>query len=146
MKHRKLVIFILSCTVAAQAGECKSDNFDNLKRTVHRIIETGITTGWDDKLLSRSGDMTALAIVKALPDAELTKPNTIPSVLDVLYGSFSCVFRCVESASDREPRLTLLLLDHLREHASGQLRTRVEETTKFVLQQTYKVRLDTHVK
>ena len=90
--------------------------------------------------------MTALAIVKAVPDAELTKPNTIPQVLDVLYGSFSCIFRCVESASDREPRLTLLLLDHLREHASGQLRTRVEETKKFVLQETYKVRLDTHIK
>ena len=145
MRHCKPFIFVAFYTFSAFAATCKPDDFsslDNLKETVQRVIDAGITTGWDDKLLSRSGDMAALALVKVLPDAELTTPDKIARVLDVIHLSFSCLDRCVESCSNRQPRLTLLLLDHLHEHSTGRLRARVEETRKFVLHESYRVWLD----
>jgi hypothetical protein len=145
MRHCKPFIFVAFCTCSVFEATCKPDDFsplDNLKETVHRVVEAGTITGSDDKLLSRSGDMAALAVVKALPDAELTTPDNIARVLDVVHLSFSCLDRCVESCSDRQPRLTLLLLDHLHQHSTGRLRARVEDTRKFVLRESYRVWLD----
>jgi len=146
MRLWTLFIIVFVCTDSAFAGICKSsDDFSSLdavKATVRRIIETGGITGWDDKLLNRSGDMAALAIVKTMPDAELTKPDKSERVLDVLRLSFSCLDRCVKSCSDQEPQLTLLLLDHLRENSKGPLRAKIEETRKFVIQESDRLWLD----
>lgn len=88
------------------------------------------------KALNRSGDMVALAIVKVVPDDQLVKAETIKRVLLVVNESFPCLARCVEACSNRQPRLTLLLLDHLRDHSRGDLRKEVEVTRRYVLKET----------
>lgn len=146
MKTRHLLLPVVFWAVAANAQNCKPDDFsklDSLKESVRTVIITGFFIGWEEKAWCRSGDLVALAIVKAIPDAELTKPDAMPRVLQVLEVSFSCIGTCIEVCSDREPRLTLLLLDHLHEHSSGVLRKRVEKTRKFVRDKSHEYQHDT---
>ncbi len=131
-----LLAFHIGC---CSAQDCKPDDFtsiDNLEASVRRVIEEHGYTGWDDKIFGRSGDLTALALLKVYSIADLTRPEMIPQVLTILRLSFSCISRCVESCSNREPRLTSLLLEYLHEHSSGHLREQVEDTEKFVQQQS----------
>lgn len=148
MKHFMIIAMMLVWAMSSRAEDCKPDDFssfNNVKEAVRGVIQKGMLTGFDDKLLSRSGDMTALAILKTIPDAELTKSDTIPRVLDLLRLSFSCLSRCVETCSDREPRVTLLLLDHLHEVSKRRVRKQVEEIRKLVLHESYKVWPDTPI-
>jgi hypothetical protein len=139
MKSCNLVIFVGLCATAAFGADCKPDDyasFEDLKSTVRRVITTGAITGWDDKAFNRAGDMAALAIVKVVPDEELAKPEFARNVLDVLRESFSCIGRCVQACSDREPAVALLLIYHLREISESSLHKDIEDTRKFVLRQT----------
>jgi len=150
MKWYAVFTIVVLCVASASSETCKITEdfspFNDVRDSVQRVIQKGIMTGWDDKRLSRSGDMSALAIVKAIPDKELVSPDKVPLVLDVLRTSFACLSRCVESCSDRQPRITLLLLDHLRDNSSGDLRMQVEEMRKYILQQSIGVWLDSPVR
>jgi hypothetical protein len=108
----------------------------NLTEMARRVIETGAYTGWDEKAFERAGDLGSIAIVRALPQDGSVNPVQMRSVLLLVRESFSCLDRCVQSSDDKEPRVTLLLLEHLREHGPPDTRSDVEEVQTFVLKQT----------
>ena len=58
------------------------------------------------------------------------------TVLLLVCVSFWCLDRCVQSSDDTEPRVTLLLLEHLREQGSPDTQSDIEEVQTFVLKQT----------
>ena len=134
-----LLPVILLVALVASAQDCKPDDFSSfaeVKDAVRRFTTEHIYTGWDDKAFGRSGDMAAVAIVRVIPDSEMTSPDTLKEVLSILRLAFSCPSRCVTACSDRRPRVTLLLLEHLRNSTSGKMQSEIDETKKFISQQS----------
>jgi hypothetical protein len=118
--------------------DCKPDgssSFKKLKESVRRVATTSTYTGWDDKAFSRSGDLASLAVLQSLSEAEMASPETLKGVLVILRTAFACPHRCVNAIGDREPKVTLLLLEHLHSRAGRKARSSIDETKRFVLQQ-----------
>ena len=108
----------------------------NLTKMARRVIESGAYTGWDEKVFVRAGDLGSVAIARALPQESPVNPMQMRSVLLLVRVSFSCLDRCVQSSDDKEPRVTLLLLAHLRTQGPPDTQSDIEEVQAFVLKQT----------
>lgn len=82
-------------------------------------------------------DLGSVAIVRALPKDSPMSPMQIRCILLLIRTLFDCPDVCVQSADDKEPKVTLLLLEHLREHESpdAQSDTEIEEVQTFVMRQ-----------
>lgn len=99
------------------------------------LVTTGAYTGWDDKMFSRSGDLVSVAVLQSVSDTEMASPERFELVLLVLRTAFTCPHRCVHADGDEQPRVTLLLLDHLRNVTSPATRSKIDEVEKFVAEQ-----------
>jgi len=136
-----LLLLAMSFVVFANAQDwqdCKPEgsySFTELKDSVHSMTTGGFYTGWHEKAFNRSGDLAALAILQTLNDTDMESPETLKRVLLVLRSAFACPHRCVNATGDRQPRVTLLLLEHLHSHAGRKMQSSIDETEKFVLQQ-----------
>jgi len=146
MKARHLLpLAILPLIIAASAQDwqhCKPDgsySFAEVKDSVRRVVTSHIYTGWDEKAFNRSGDLVPLALVQTLTDKEMISPKTLEEVLSILRAAFACTSRCITAPSDCEPRLALLLLEHLHNNASEKMQTNIDETKKFIIQQARRV-------
>ena len=146
MKARHVLpLAILPLIIAASAQDwqhCKPDgsySFAEVKDSVRRVVTSHIYTGWDEKAFNRSGDLVSLALVQTLTDKEMISPKTLEEVLSILRAAFACTSRCITAPSDREPRLALLLLEHLHNNASEKMQTNIDETKKFIIQQARRV-------
>ena len=110
-----------------------SYSFKQVKGAVRRVTTTHIFTSWDDKAFSGSGDLVSVAILQTLDDSEIMSSRTLHEVLSIIRNAFACPSRCVTSASDRQPRVTLLLLEHMYNSATGIAQSEIDETKKYVL-------------
>lgn len=132
-------ILVVALSASGQDWQdCKSDgsySFADAKESVRRQTHDGISLGLDDKIISRSGDLASVAILQTLSDEELTSQKTLKQVLSLLRTAFACPHRCVSAIGDRQPRVTLLLLEHLHSSTHGSVRSDIEETRKFILRQ-----------
>jgi hypothetical protein len=125
--------------LVASAQDCKPDEVGTLpylKSAVHRVTKDRMYTGWDDKAFSRAGDLAAVAILQALPEGEFASHDTLKEVLSILRLAFGCPSRCVTEPGNRQPNVTLLLLEHLHNRTQGSTQAEIDETRKYVLQQT----------
>lgn len=135
-----LLVAMLPATISASAQDwqhCKTDgsySFTEVKDTVRRVTTSHIVTSWDDKAFNRSGDLVSLAIVQTLTDKEMTSPRTLQEVLSIIREAFACPARCVTAPSDRQPAITLLLLEHLHNSTSGEMQSKIDEMKKVILQ------------
>jgi hypothetical protein len=139
--HLCFLVFLFGA-IAVSGQDSKPDDFvmfDRVKDAVRRTILESTETGWDLKILGRSGDLVAIAIVKTIPESELLSPSKLKWVLGVLREAFGCPSRCVESPGNRQPSVTLLLLEHLRNHAMAKSQSEIDKTTEFIVQQTRSV-------
>ena len=135
------VAAILPASMYSQ--ECQSNsptqlvNLTHLAQMARRVIESGAYTGWDEKAFVRAGDLGSVAIARALPKDSPITLLQIRSVLLLVRMSFECLDVCVQSEDDKEPRVTLLLLQQLREHGSPdtQSDSEIEKVQTFVLRQ-----------
>jgi hypothetical protein len=117
---------------------CKPDgsySFEELKGSVRSARNLHGYSGWDEKAFSRAGDLTAVAILQTLDDAEMKSPEAINDVLLVLHLAFQCPHHCVPAIGDQQPRVTLLLLEHLQHTASRRMQPKIEETKQYILRQ-----------
>jgi hypothetical protein len=128
-----LAVALLSTPMYSQ--ECGSQQLVSLTEMARRVIEVGYYTGWDSKAYNRAGDLGSVAIVRAMPNNSPVSPTQIRLLLTLVRESFSCLDRCVQSSDDKVPRVTLLLLEHLREHGSPDTQSDIEEVQTFVLKQ-----------
>jgi hypothetical protein len=142
MKARSFpLLATLTLTIAASAQDwqhCKPEgsySFAEVKDAVRRVTTTHTISGWDVKTFNRSGDLVPLAIVQTLSDTEMTSPQTLELVLLILRDAYACSSRCVTSPGDRQPRIALLLLEHLHNNTSGKMQSSVDETKEFIVQQ-----------
>jgi len=134
-----LTVFIIALLASGQdSQDCKpssSYSFKQVKDAVHRVTTTHIYHGWDDKVFNRSGDLVSVAILQTLDDGEMMSSRTLGEVLSIIRSAFACTSRCVAAGSDRQPRVTLLLLEHLHNNTTGSAQSEIDETKEFVLQQ-----------
>jgi hypothetical protein len=95
-------------------------------------LRTGGLDGHVIKYFRRSGDAGAVTLVRVLGDKTPTD-SEIDDILIFVEGAFSDLQQ-VESGSDREPRVTLLLLKYLdyATHTPA-LKSRIADTRKDVL-------------
>lgn len=139
MKVRLITIALALAAIGAYGQDCKPDDAASLARVrqaIRTITKQQIYTSFDDKALSRAGDTAAIAIVKELSDGELNDPKNTKSILSILHIAFGCRY-CVTTPADKEPRFTTLLLEHLQANASAGMRSEIEKTREFILQQTH---------
>jgi len=142
MKTHCLLLFGMLAVTQVAAGEnwqhCKPDgsySFVELKDLVRSATTMHGYSGWHEKAFSRAGDLTAVAILQSLSEAKMASPETLNDVLLMLHLAFECPHTCVLVTDDQQPRVTLLLLEHLRSTASRTLQSKIEETKGFVIQQ-----------
>ena len=141
---RLILLAIVTITIAASAQDwqhCKptgSYSFAEVKDAVRRVTTSHMIQGWDDKTFNRSGDLVTLAIVQSLSDDEMTSSQTLEEVLLILRDAYACA-RCVTPPSDRQPRIALLLLEHLHNKTRGKMQASVDETKDFIIQQGHSV-------
>lgn len=108
MRKPYLFSLLMLCgSVAACCQDCGIDSaasFTDVKSAVLRFTTEHMFTGWDEKIWNRSGDVAAVAIVKTIPDAQMTSPSTLRDVLFILHEAWACPSRCIKSASDQQPK------------------------------------------
>jgi hypothetical protein len=133
-------VFLVALVASGQDWQdCKTDtsySFKEVMGSVHRVTTSRMYTGGDEKTLMRSGDLVSVAILQTLNDSEMTSPETLEFVLWILREAFACPTRCVSVVGDRQPRVALLLLEHLHKKTRGKMQSSIDETTKFILDQS----------
>ena len=117
------------CTVADRTS------LTEVKSAVIRFTTEHLYTGWDTKTWNRSGDLVAVAIVKTIPVDQTISPDTLRDVLFILHEAWACPSRCIADSSDRQPNVTLLLLEHLRANNHGQMQSEIDDTKQFIFEQ-----------
>ena len=113
-----------------------SYSFKQVKESVRGVTTQHIHTGWDEKAFNRAGDLVSVAILQTLDDSEMTSSQSLGEVLSIIRSAFACPTRCVTAESDRQPRVTLLLLEHLHNSVTESLQSEIIQTKEYVLQQT----------
>ena len=134
-----LYLVVVFGVIVASGQDCRPDNstsLANAKDSVRRAMTMNGYTGWDDKVFSRAGDMAAVAIMQTLSKSEITSPDTMKLVLNILRVAFSCPSHCVTAPSDRQPNVTMLLIEHLKNTDSGRTLPEINEVRDFILLQT----------
>jgi hypothetical protein len=100
-----------------------------------RLGEVKTTDSHMLKGLSRLGDAVAIALVKVMNLEDLLKPNVVRELLPIIQQAFIDV-DIVKEPSDRQPKVTLLLLSHLRQCVPDEdVRAKIRTTIEFVRQQ-----------
>lgn len=133
------LVAVLFSVPAASAQDNKPSDFESyaaVKDTVRRVTMQHGYTGWDDKILSRAGDLAAIAIAKSIPESELTSAPTMKDVLWILHTAFACPSRCIADSANRRPEVAMLFLEHLRNRTVGSMQSDVDETRDYIKQQT----------
>lgn len=142
MRSHCLLMLVFLGPFAARAQDwqaCKPQgdySFNDVKAAVHRVMSSRMYSSWDDKMFNRSGDLVAVAVLKALDDSEMESSENAKDVVRILRSAFACPDRCVKVTDDRRPRMTLVLLEHLNQLTLGKMQANIEEAKLFVLQQT----------
>jgi hypothetical protein len=92
--------------------------------------------GFSQKRLGRLGDGVSIAILKLLDDEALSNPETVREFLPIIQDAFRSP-QFISIGADRTLRVTLFLLNHLREKVTDvKAIQQIQETADFVKTQT----------
>jgi hypothetical protein len=95
-----------------------------------------VIRSWSQKHLSRLGDSVSIALLKILEGSDLKNPEKVRDLLPIVRDSFSQP-QFISIEADRKPKVTLFLLDHLRQNiADAQVQREIEQTMEFVKERT----------
>lgn len=116
MKPVLIVAGVMLFSLAALGQDCSLDDFEsftNVKSSVGFLMShPGFILSWYEKAVMRAGDSAAIAILKMYSDEELASAPAAKQAASVVQMAFSLP-RIISACSDRKPRATMLLLDHL---------------------------------
>jgi hypothetical protein len=95
-----------------------------------------VVHSWTQKRLARLGDAVGIALLKILSTQDMQSLQTVKGLLPIVRDAFAQPdFISVES--DKNPKVTLFLLDYLRHKVSDAQTLRdTEETIAFVKEKT----------
>jgi hypothetical protein len=115
MKRFLLPVMFILLTCAAFAQECPNDDFRafcETKAAVLRLLSYPTYTVSDQQVLSRAGDMAALAVIRSVSIEDLNSDEKARQVLLILKLAFADP-RLITAHADRSPNGAMLLLDYL---------------------------------
>jgi hypothetical protein len=122
MRIRTRTIAFAVVSVTALAQDCARSDFtagsDHLKSAVSRLMSLPGYTVWDERILNKSGDLAAVAVMKSVPVQEMTSPEKTRQILLILHLAFEAPQLIVER-SNRAPTAAMLLLDKLERTEFG---------------------------
>ena len=107
-------------------------------RAILRMRTGGRTfiTTQQDKTIMRLGDGIAIAILKLADEQQLADAKYLREILLILQGSFGGP-ELITEESNKRPRITMLLLDHLRQStADPDLRAQIDKASDFIRKQS----------
>jgi hypothetical protein len=97
-----------------------------------RSGEGGVRHSFSQRQLVRLGDGISIALTKILDEQQMLDPETLGAILPMIREAFSQPELIVIKAN-RQPQITLLLLDHIRQKASeARVRDQIDGTIAFV--------------
>jgi hypothetical protein len=97
-----------------------------------RFGGTRIIHSWSQKGIARLGDLVSVAILKILNEEDLTDSVKIRNFLPLVREAFEHP-EFISRESDRKPRITLFLLNHIQQHISDkQVEEDIRQTIEFV--------------
>ena len=118
-------------TAGAHGQDCKAEDFksfSDVKGAVSRLLSLPGYTSFDEKILNKSGDLAAVAIIRSLSTAEMGLPERIRQILLILRMSFEAP-QLIVACDNRSPTATIILLDRLQGSKNGaQFPTDIENT------------------
>jgi hypothetical protein len=132
---RTTILCLATLFVAASVGG-QSEEADpysiNFVQKAMKLHAQGIAFSAVEKNIPRRGDQTSIALLKILSDAQLSDSKTIETLLPLIRQSFSDP-RVISNEVDKEPKVTLFLLAHLRRQTSDpRIQQEIEQTIAFV--------------
>jgi hypothetical protein len=130
---RWLLVLLVFIPISLMGQQTPSDPYSlvNVKAAMDRI-SAGVGFGGDAKLIPRLGDGCAIAILKVTEEDRLTDPETALVASKVIRLAFARP-KDISNKEDRDPRVSLFLLDYLSLHVSDQKVLReIQDTIAFL--------------
>jgi len=115
MRNLMLTLVLMLSSQAALAADCEPgdlSSFNEVQRTVGRVLSFHGYSGWDEKALIRAGDLAAIAVMKTVTVSEMASPERTRDILLVLQMAFEAP-QLISGACNKIPTATLVLLDEL---------------------------------
>jgi hypothetical protein len=140
MKRYLVAFAVAALGVAALAQDCSPNDAAYIAEAgpaIQRVMANGSPLdSWTERAINRAGDSAAVTILKTWPDDLLESQKKIQTVLFILRMAFP-ERRATTFCSDREPRITLLLIAHLQHLKNAeQLQSDIEATKTAILKNT----------
>jgi hypothetical protein len=99
-------------------------------------LSLGIGFGGDAKALPRLGDRCSIAILKIMDQRDLSNPKKAAVIASMIHWAFAFP-ESITNAADKDPKVSLFLLDYLLEKVpDAEVQRRIRETIEFVKVQT----------
>jgi hypothetical protein len=131
MRSCVLALAFAMLTAGAHGQDCKSEDFasfSDVVGAVSRLLSFPGYTSFDEKILNRSGDLAAVAIIRSVSTAEMDLPERIRKILLILRMSFEAP-QLIVACDNQRPTATIILLDRLQGSRTGaQFPTDIENT------------------
>ncbi len=131
------ILTVLMLAVVVGDGPAKPDPYSlSVLRFELKMQSTGlrVNTTWGDKYLARMGDGVAVGLIKIVGWDGMKDPERVKQLLPILLKGFSQP-RFIVKEDDKNPAVTLLLLDYLKQNTTdGNVRKRIEETILAIQQ------------
>jgi hypothetical protein len=118
MRSAALLICMLLTLIASVVAQ--SDDPDTFSISIvrnalaSRAGEAGIINSWSQKQLARLGDATSVALIRILDERDMANPATVRYILQIIRDSFVGT-ELITSEENRKPKVTLFLLNYLRQ-------------------------------
>jgi hypothetical protein len=139
MRSYVLILALAALAVGAHGQDCKPEDFasfSDLKGAVSRLLSFPGYTGFDEKILNRSGDLAAVAIIRSVSTAEMDSPEKIRQILLILRMAFEAP-QLILACDSRGPAATMFLLDRLLgSKSAAQFETDIQNTKAEVQHNT----------
>jgi hypothetical protein len=127
-----MTVTLAMLSIVAVAQNCTQRDFvsfDDVKAAVSRLLSFPGYTGFDEKILNRSGDLAAMAVTKSVTVQEMNSPEKARQILLILHMAFEAP-QLIEGSCNRTPTLALLVLDELERTDYGR-QPNVIENARF---------------
>jgi len=121
MRRHVLTVAFAMLTIAAAARDCTQDDlasFSDIQAVVSRLLSFDMYTSSDEKILDKSGDLAAFAIMRRLTIQEMTSPEKARQILLILHMAFEAP-QLITDSCRRTTTAAMLLLDELERTEYG---------------------------
>jgi hypothetical protein len=110
--------FLFPCGASTKNGsQVTPTDYSDTRGAVSRLLSLPTYTAADEKILNRSGDLAAIAIMRAVSVDQIDSPKTAHQILLILSLAFATP-QLIADPVNRTPTASILLLDRL-EHSQG---------------------------